>query len=389
MNLRSDQGPATTASADGGLCLKTDPGDEGGRIRIHLAGSLTVDTPAAAWRDFPLADLAKGERELAVDLSGLTDLDLNGSAQLLSALEQAGPVGRKAEISGLSDDFAAIYNLAREALKAPSASPPAKIGLVEETGRSAWAMKDDLVNITTFTGEILAEFLRSLRHPSTIRWGTVFNVAEMAGVNAVPIVSLVSFLVGLIIAFQSAMVLKLFGMEIFVAKMVGVAVVRELGPLIAAIVLAGRSGSAFSAELGAMKAAEEVDAITTMGLSPVRELALPRVLASILTTPIVTLIACFAGIFGGSLVLLVMGYSSVTYWQEAISMVSPATYYISVFKSCLFGFTVAAVGCQRGLAAGDGPGAVGQATTSGVVTNILLIVNIDSLLAVLFYVLDI
>jgi len=260
---------------------------------------------------------------------------------------------------------------------------------MEETGQSVVAMKDDLVNMTAFTGEMVMEFLRSIRHPSTVRWGSVFNVAERAGVNAVPIVSLVSFLVGLIIAFQSAMVLKLFGMEIFVANMVGVAVVRELGPLIAAIVLAGRSGSAFSAELGAMKAAEEVDAITTMGLSPVRELALPRVLSSVLTTPVVTLIACFAGIFGGSLVLLAMGYSMLTYWQEAISMVSAATYYISVSKSILFGFTVAAVGCQRGLTAGDGPGAVGRATTSGVVTNILLIVIIDSLLAVLFYVLDI
>lgn len=377
-------------SPAGSLSLKvTGPEGSAGEIRVSLAGPLTVDTPAAAWRDFPLQELKKGGRTLTVDLGGLSDLDLNGAAQLISYFEQAGLEQGPTQVSGLSGDFKAIYDLAWSALQSSSADPPQRVGLVEETGRGVVAMKDDLVGMITFTGELLAEFVRSLWRPSSIRWASVFNVAETAGVNAVPIVSLVSFLVGLIIAFQSAMVLKLFGMEIFVANMVGVAVVRELGPLIAAIVLAGRSGSAFSAELGAMKAAEEVDAITTMGLSPVRELALSRVLASLLTTPIVTLIACFAGIFGGSLVLLAMGYSSVTYWQEAISMVSPATYYISIFKSFLFGFTLAAVGCQRGLAAGDGPGAVGQATTSGVVTNILLIVIVDSLLAVLFYVLDI
>ena len=138
-----------------------------------------------------------------------------------------------------------------------------------------------------------------------------------------------------------------------------------------------------------MRAAEEVDAITTMGLSPVRELALPRVLASVITTPLVTLIASFMGILGGGFVLMAMGISMLIYWQESISLVSPATFYICIFKSFIFFFTVAAIGCQKGLAAGDGPGAVGQATTKGVVANIVAIAVIDSFLAILFYVWDI
>ncbi|MDL2260284.1 ABC transporter permease [Deltaproteobacteria bacterium OttesenSCG-928-K17] len=353
---------------------------------ISLAGPLTVATPKASWALVPMAGTVD---KVVFDLSGLTALDLNGAAQLFNAASGLEASGCLVSIKSPPKKFAAIFTLAREALAAPMAQAPAKSGFFEEIGRNIVALKNDLVEVTTFFGELVAEFFKSVAKPSSIRWPEVFSIAETAGVNAVPISALVSFLVGLIIAFQSAMALQMFGMTIFVADMVGIAVVRELGPLITAIVLAGRSGSAFSAELGAMKAAEEVDAITTMGLSAVRELALPRVLASVLTTPLVTLLSCFMGIVGGSVVLMAMGISMFIYWQEAISLVSPATFYICISKSILFGFTVAAVGCLRGLSAGDGPGAVGRATTSGVVTNIVLIAVLDSLLAVLFYVLGI
>ncbi len=369
--------------------LRLDVADEGGEVRVTLAGPLTVATPFAAWA--PLLEQARQRpepgRDVVFRLAGLTALDLNGSAQILDARDAAREAGHQVRLEGLPEEFSAIFHLSEDALKTPMAAPPPRASLVEEVGRTALKIKDDLVELVLFAGELTAEMARLLRHPVRgVRWSNVMSLAEVSGINAVPIVSLVSFLVGLIIAFQAAMLLKLFGAEIWVADLIGVSIIRELGPLIAAIVLAGRSGSAFSAELGAMKAAEEVDAITTMGLSPVRELALPRVLASLMTSPAITLIASFVGILGGSVVLLVMGYSLRIVWQEAAAQVSMATYLICIMKSVLFGFTMAAVGCQRGLAAGDGPGAVGQATTSGVVTNIVLIVVIDSLLAVIFYV---
>ena len=373
-----------TAPEGRSFSLKVE--EAGGGFSVALAGPLTVDVPASAWASFPLKP--EGQK-VEVRLEALNALDLNGAAQLFSLRSQAEANGLKLELSGLPQDLKPIFDLAEEALKNKPAPLPPGIGFFEELGRAVNDIRRDAVLLTSFSGELLVEFFRFLRQPRSIRWPNVMAVAETAGANSVPIVSLVSFLVGLIIAFQAAMVLKMFGAEIYVADMVGVSVIRELGPLIAAIVLAGRSGSAFSAELGAMKAAEEVDAISTMGLSPVKELALPRVLASLMTTPFVTMIACFAGVLGGSLVLLAMGYSMKIYWTEAVSMVSAATFYICVSKSFLFGFTVAAVGCQRGLAAGDGPGAVGQATTSGVVTNIVMIAVLDSLLAVLFYVYDI
>lgn len=359
----------------------------GPETRLIVRGPLNVDTEAQAWSPLTeiLAARPAGAR-LAFDLTGLTALDLNGSAQLWAARAAGERGGWKVRLEGLPERFQAIFQLAETALAQPAAAPPARVSPLEELGRIAAGLGRDLLGLTVFLGELAAEFLRLLAGPGRFHWRETAAIAEKSGVNAVPIVALVAFLVGLIIAFQAAMITKIFGAEIYVATLVGVAVVRELGPLIAAIVLAGRSGSAFSAELGAMRVAEEIDALTTMGLSPVRELALPRVLAQVITTPVATLIAGLVGILGGSLVLLAMGYTMATYWEMAMDKVTLGTYLIGFFKSFVFGFTVGAIGCQRGLAAGNGPGAVGAATTNGVVTNIVVIAVLDSLFAVVFYV---
>lgn len=359
-----------------------------GETRVLVIGSLLVGIPVVNWR--PVEILLKKKATptcvLIFDLTGVTALDLNGSAQILTAISRAEKVGWAVKTTGLPERFTTIFQLARKALARPMAPPPPRISMVEELGRTILALGRDIKNLVAFTGELIVELFRLAIHPLTFNWHNVLTMAERSGVNSVPIVALVAFLVGLIIAFQAAMLLKMFKAEIYVATLVGISVVRELGPLIAAIVLAGRSGSAFSAELGAMRAAEEVDALITMGLSPVRELALSRVLAQFLTTPVVTLIACFVGIMGGSLVLLAMGYTLTTYWVRAIERVSLATFLIGFFKSFIFGFTVGAISCQRGLTAGDGPRAVGVATTSGVVTNIVVIAILDSFFAVIFYV---
>ncbi|MDR3038501.1 MAG: ABC transporter permease [Candidatus Adiutrix sp.] len=359
----------------------------GPETRVIIAGPLNVSTEAGVWN--PLTKALTGRTDganLTFDLTGLTDLDLNGSAQLWTARAAGEQTGRAIRVEGLPERFAPIFRLAEAALAQPATAPPGRIPLLAELGRTVLELGRDLKSLTVFLGELTAEFLRLSTRPGRFNWRGVAAVAERSGVDAVPIVALVAFLVGLIIAFQAAMITKIFGAEIYVATLVGISVIRELGPLIAAIVLAGRSGSAFSAELGAMRVAEEIDALTTMGLSPVRELALPRVLAQVAATPVVTLIAGFVGVFGGSLVLLSLGYTMTTYWELALENVTMGTFLIGVFKSFVFGFCVGAIGCQRGLAAGVGPGAVGAATTSGVVTNIIVIAILDSLFAVVFYV---
>ena len=363
--------------------------EELGTLEVKATGALTVTVPHSAWT--PLCEALKksSAKRILLNLENLSSLDLGGSAQIINLQSTAALKGLKFEIVKPNPEVSIIWELAQSAIKHPMAPAPRQSSLVEKLGETAIYLKNDLKNLLVFLGELLNDSLYFALHPHRIRWKTVLHVAENSGVNALPIVCLVSFLVGLILAFQAAIPMKLFGAEIYVADLIGISVVRELGPLITAIVLAGRSGSAFSAELGAMKAGQEIDAIVTMGLSPVRDLVFPRVLATVITTPLVTVISSFMGLLGGNVVLFSLGYTAQVYWGEVVGIVDLSDYFTGLFKCFVFGFTVAMIGCQRGLEAQEGPGAVGEATTRGVVSNIIAIVLFDSLFAVVFYVLGI
>jgi phospholipid/cholesterol/gamma-HCH transport system permease protein len=196
-------------------------------------------------------------------------------------------------------------------------------------------------------------------------------------------------LVGLIMAFQGAVLMAQFAAEIYIADFVGLSVTRELGPLITAIIVAGRTGSAFAAELGTMKVNEEIDALTTMGLDPVRFLVIPRVIAATLMTPILTIFANLAGMVGGAIVMTGLGYPLITYVHRALHAVSAVDFVSGLAKSLVFGMLIATTGCLCGLRTGEGASAVGNSATRAVVNSIVLIVLADGLFAVLFYYLGI
>ena len=210
-------------------------------------------------------------------------------------------------------------------------------------------------------------------------------MAETAGVNAIPIVALISFLVGLIMAFQGAIAMRQFGAEIFIADLIAITMVRELGPLLTAVLLAGRSGSAFAAELGTMRVTEEIDALTTMGLDPVRFLVITRVFAALVMAPLLAVLADVIGVVGGSVVSLSLGYPLVTYVNRATASVNAVDFAGGLFKALIFGILIAAIGCLRGLQTGAGPSAVGESATRAVVSGIILIVIMDGVFGVLFY----
>jgi phospholipid/cholesterol/gamma-HCH transport system permease protein len=208
---------------------------------------------------------------------------------------------------------------------------------------------------------------------------------KRAGVEGLPIVGLISFLLGLIIAFMSSLQLKQFGANIYVASLVGVAMVSELGPIMTAIIVAGRSGSAFAAEIGTMKVNEEVDALVAMGFDPTQFLAVPKVLAAMITVPILTLYSDFFGIIGGLVVgVLGLDLTVYTYVRETMSVISVTSIFKSLLKSVVFAVLIAGIGCQRGFQVRGGAQAVGSATTSAVVAGIFLIVVTDSAFAILF-----
>jgi ABC-type transport system involved in resistance to organic solvents, permease component len=173
-------------------------------------------------------------------------------------------------------------------------------------------------------GELCAALGRAIRHPGLVRWRDAWLTAELAGVNALPIVALLGFLLGLIMAFQAAIPMRQFGADLYVANLIGLSILRELGPLLTAIVLAGRSGSAFAAELGTMKVSEELDALTTMGLEPVGFLVVPRVIAAVAMTPLLAIFAGVFGLIGGAVVMLSLGFPLVTYMNQVQAAVTSA-----------------------------------------------------------------
>jgi phospholipid/cholesterol/gamma-HCH transport system permease protein len=210
--------------------------------------------------------------------------------------------------------------------------------------------------------------------------------AQKAGVNALVVAGMVSFLTGMIMAFQAAVPLKQFGVDIFVVNLVALALLRELGPIMTAVVLAGRSGSAFAAEIGTMTVNEEISALRTMGLDPMRVLVVPRVLAGFIVTPVLTVYANALGVTGGLLVMMAQGFPFTTLWNQLVGAVGIHDVMSGLIKSFVFGLLVAGVGCLRGLQTGMGTTAVGESTTRAVVSGIFLIVLVDAVFAVVFYV---
>ena len=243
----------------------------------------------------------------------------------------------------------------------------------------------DLRAEVVFVGEATAGLAANFARPKRMRWAEVGRVFETAGVNALPIISLISLLVGIIIAFEAAGPFEMFGAQIFIANMMGLIMSRELGPLMTAIILAGRSGSAFAAELGTMKVNEELNALETMGLNPMRFLVVQRIFAGVLLTPLLSVYSIFVGISGGVLVMLVMGFSLETIYHQMAQTLHYKDIVVGTCKGVVFGALVAGVGCLRGMQTRKGPSAVGESTTRAVVSGILLVIIADAVISVVLY----
>jgi phospholipid/cholesterol/gamma-HCH transport system permease protein len=257
--------------------------------------------------------------------------------------------------------------------------------LVEEAGHATRQLMGDLRDQVNFLGGVAANLPPSLVNPKRMRWPEVRHVFELAGANAVPIVSLVSLLLGFIIAFESAQRLAEFGAQIYVANTITVVMVREMGPLMTAILLAGRSASAFAAEIGTMKVNEELNALETLGLSPVRFLVVPRIVAGILVAPLLTCYSILMGVVGGGLVMLGLGFSLMLILHQMASSVHLHDLAVGIAKGVVFGVIVSGVGCWRGLQTEQGPSAVGLSTTRAVVTSLLLIIVADACFSTISY----
>jgi phospholipid/cholesterol/gamma-HCH transport system permease protein len=356
---------------------------------LSLSGRLDAASTAAAWRESMAAAHAAGGGSLVVDASGLEYCDGAGAA-LLAALRDAQEAsGGRFELRGLREDLRQLVDLVAPAPGPDRGAAVARESRVVRIGRGAVAVAEELRRLVVFTGELTVCLVRVARHPRLLRIRDAVSIAERAGIGAVPIMAGVGFLLGLILAFQGAIPMHRFGADIFVADLIGLSMLRELGPLMASVLLTARSGSAFAAEIGTMKVNEEIDALTTMGIEPMRFLVLPRVLAAVAVVPALAMITSLFGLLGGLVVYGSLGFPPVTFVNRIQEMVTAGDVLGGLVKAMVFGVLVAAVGCLRGLETGLGAEAVGTSTTRSVVTGIVAIAVVDGIFAVVFYVLGI
>jgi phospholipid/cholesterol/gamma-HCH transport system permease protein len=357
--------------------LTIEPGADA--TRLVLAGPLHAEGTGTIWRAAIRAvEAARGKR-LTADLTGVSHFDMAGAAFLL-ALEEA--AGAPLVLVGAPEEARALLDRARKTRR-PLAPPAAPAGFDPlDMARAGLRAAADGV---AFLGEATLASLALPARRRMLRLADILRYADHAGVRAMPLILMLGFLIGVILAFQSAVPMRRFGADLYVANLVSISLLRELGPLLAAVILAGRTGSAFAAEIGTMKVNEEVDALVTMGLDPMTMLVLPRMLAVILVMPAMIVVLDLAGLAGMTTVMMAFGYPLVTIANQVQGAAQMSDLIGGLSKGIAFGIAVAAVGCRSGLGTGIGPRAVGEAATAAVVGGIVVTILLDGLFAFTFY----
>ena len=344
---------------------------------LVLGSRLTAANAGPLWREVRRRLATSTGSPLIVDASGLQFLDSVGIALLFDLAHRQTAGERAVEIWGLAPKFSAMIDLHAAAWLEPIPRPP-RPGILEQIGRATAGFMAQTRRMAGFIGRSSEVLAKALRGQTRGRWTEVVDITTEAAANAVPIVVVVGFLMGIIIAFEIGTLARQFGAAMFVVDGIGVAMLRELGPLMTAIVFAGRTGVTFSAEIGTRKINEEVNAITTFGLDPVEFLVLPRLFAGLLAVPLLTLLADVSGILGGALVMANLGITYTQFYNQLSDVLDPADFGLGIAKAAVYGLAISAICCERGLATGAGSVAVGISVRGAVVTSIVAIVAINA-----------
>lgn len=320
-----------------------------------------------------------------LDCSAVIALDTAGAWLIFRTMRQLEALGCTVAIQGLRPEHEALLNLIRIHAVEEGAYSGLYHGFLERTGRKVWLHLEQLLGILSFLGETAIAIWQSLAHPSRIRWRAILYNLQIAGFNALPIVGLLAFLIGVVVAYQGAGQLMRYGANIFVVDLVGLSVLREMAPLLTAIIVAGRSGSAYAAQIGTMKVTEEIDALHTIGVYPMDLLVLPKMFALIVALPLLTVYADILGVLGGMIMAQTqLNVSFVEFLDRFDDAVTLSSFLVGIGKAPVFAAIIALVGCFQGLRVSGSAESVGRQTTVSVVQAIFLVIVVDAMFSVIF-----
>lgn len=370
--------------------MTTDPfftfSDSGNsNMTIAIKGALDSSNTAEFIREVNHAITTRRPNIVMIDLESADSIDDYGVSALACIKQNLFSTGKNFTLKNIPENIAEILTLHNfDKLTAPLEATPSKPDLFIQIGTSTFTFIKKFSFALTFLGDTILSLFKLFLSPKSLRTDdTVYNMRRV-GVEALPIVGLISFLLGLIMAFMSSVQLKQFGANIYVASLVGLSMTRELGPIMTAIIVSGRSSSAFAAEIGTMKISEEIDALFTMGIDPHHFLVLPRVIATTLMVPLLTLFSDLFAITGGLIVgISMLGLTVDGYITQTVNTLKIFDVFWGFLKSGIFALSLSWIGCLRGFQVKEGAADVGKATTSAVVTSIFMIILIDSILVVI------
>jgi phospholipid/cholesterol/gamma-HCH transport system permease protein len=378
-----------SADSMAGLTVAAVPRDGGRVLAARCTGAWTVRGIAQLEPTLE-AVVVPGDEAIVIDASAIGALDTSGAWLLHRTTLALGAGGRSVRIEGLRPEFDTLLRLVASrhvtAGGVAVASPP---GLLARIGRGAWAELENTLGFLAFVGEAVVTLLRSLAQPSRIRWRAILHNVQTAGFDALPITGLLSFLMGIVIAYQGADQLERFGANIFIADLVGLAMLRELSPLLTAIIVAGRSGSAYTAQIGTMRVTEEIDALRTVGIGPLDLLVVPKAVALVVVLPLLTVYTDVTGVLGGMMMAQArLNVSFDVFLERLGEAISISTYLTGLCKAPVFALIIALVGCYRGFQATGSADSVGRQTTLSVVQAIFLVIVTDAAFSIVFNLLD-
>jgi phospholipid/cholesterol/gamma-HCH transport system permease protein len=353
--------------------------------RLEVSGDLTI----GAVEGLDSAGVLKmADETTVIDIAGLTRIDTAGAWVLVDLRQDLSAKGRDVVIEGGTDAHTQLIGVVQRSMPPSDAvipNPKILFDQFETFGRMVVRGARTAVSLTSFLGQVVATVAATLIHPRRLRLTSVVHHCQEVGLNAVPIVALMAFLIGVVLAFQGATQLRQFGAEVFVVDLIAISVLRELGILLTAIIVAGRSGSAFTAAIGSMKMREEIDAMRTIGLDPVVILVVPRVLALMLMLPALGLIADISGLIGGAAMSWIeLGVSPAVFQSRLVSNTDVWHFGVGMIKAPFFALIIGIIGCYEGMQVGGDAESLGRLTSTSVVLSIFMVIVMDAMFSIFF-----